>query len=175
MKMGRGEFWRRSRQRKLEQGGLRRIVGALAKVGQGQSEQPDSLRRRKQIAKEAAADFEKFLASADRAVEAPRPSDDLEILIFDLERHGPPADPLFADPSPHGLTDPVELGGESRFFLQIIEEGVLGADRFPRPVRLDLTMADTAREVVIILPAAAEIVLEEGEALGAKIGPCLDS
>ena len=55
--------------------------------------------------------------------------------ILDLERDGPAGDPLLADPPPDGLADPVELGGERRLVGQILEERVLGADRFPGPVR----------------------------------------
>ena len=100
---------------------------------------------------------------------------DLEIGIFDLESHRSAANLLLGDPAPDGLADPLQLGGERGFVGEVLEEGVLGADRLPRPVGLDLPVAEAAGEVVIIVAAGAEIVGEEGAALSAKVGAGDDS
>ena len=126
--------------------------------------------RRHQAVEQGAADLEELLAAGDGAVEAPGAGDDPEILIFDLERDGAPGDLLFGDSPPDGLADPVELGGHRALVGQVGHERVLGADRLVGAVGLDLAVADAAGEVVIIFARAAEIVGEEGEALGPEVG-----
>ena len=126
-------------------------------------------------AEQRAADLEELLAAGDGAVEAAGAGDDAEVLIFDLERHRAAADLLLGDAAPDGLADPVELGDQRRLVGQVLEERVLGADRLPGAVGLDLAVADAAGEVVIIFARAAEIVGEEGEALRAQVGAGVDA
>ena len=105
-----------------------------------------------------------------RRGKALRAGDQLEIGKLDLERHRPARNLGPLDPRPGVAGDPLELGGQRVGIAQILVEGALGADRFVRPVGLDLALVDAAADPPVPAARAAEMRLELRQAPGPQVG-----
>ena len=79
-----------------------------------------------------------------------------------------PVDLGALDPVPGIAGDPLELGREPVGIAQILVEGALGADRFVRPVGLDLALVDAAADAPVPVGRAAEMRLRARAALQSR-------
>ena len=106
---------------------------------------------------QGAADLQEFLAAGDGAVEAAGAGEDRKSRYLTLSVTVRPVISFSAIRRQTVWLIRSSSATSARLVGQVLEEGVLGADRFPGPVGLDLAVADAAGEVVIIVAAEPKL------------------
>src|SRR5436309_1702697 len=116
-----------------------------------QSEQPDALRQRMKRFEQSLPGRNKCWQVRYSVRKAFRAGDQGEIAELHLESDGPAADFRTRHPVPCVAGDSLELAREAIAVAQILVERPFGADRFVRPVGLDLALVDAAADSPIPL------------------------
>ncbi|EGE55440.1 hypothetical protein RHECNPAF_930091 [Rhizobium etli CNPAF512] len=118
--------------------------------GQGNAEQPNALSRRKDRRQHQADYLFKLHDPPQEARNCLAAGDLIEVCIFDLERHRLGADAIGLAIGPHLFDQRLKTLASRFISMEVLGEGIFGADRFTHSVRLYLTLVDAARDIMEI-------------------------
>ena len=151
----------------------RRLLGVQRR--QGDAEQPYAKPHRQQRCEQLERGAFQHRHARHEIAKRPAARDLLEVGVLYFQRHGPPprARPLAM--LPHLLGQRAQLITHGSQGGQVLEKGVLGADRLADAVGPDRALVHATRDPVVVGATPAELLLQERHALRPQVEPGADA